>query len=154
MPRVLFVRTPGCPHCRRMEPEVAAARRRWGGRVVIEEVDATRRPELVAALGIRAAPTFVAVTADGRVAARATGATDARGLDTLADAARGGRPGPTVPRVLALTRLVSGLVLTGAGVGLGGIVLTLLGVALVVWGGVSLVPRRPAAAHTPGYLPR
>ena len=134
---VLFVSAPGCASCRAVRARIADLDDRVGVRIV--EVAAPDDPATVASLGIRAAPTLIALH-EGVEVARRTGAASEAVIAALQEAALNGSPpshvwppGPSV----ALRSLVA-VLLVVVGVVARTPSLLVIGAAIAIWAVVPL----------------
>jgi thioredoxin 1 len=86
LPVFIDVTAEWCPPCKLAAPVVVDLARRHAGQLKVVVIDGEEAPELVATLGVRGFPTFVAMWR-GQVVGRQAGFGGKRGLEQLADAA-------------------------------------------------------------------
>lgn len=88
VPVLVDVSATWCAPCRAARPVVEALAREHQGKIKVVEVDGDESPELVARLGVRGFPTFLAI-ANGQVIDRRAGFGGRRPLEELARALLG-----------------------------------------------------------------
>jgi thioredoxin 2 len=86
VPVVVDYWAPWCGPCRMVAPELQKVAERQAGRVLVVKVNTEALPELGARFGIRSIPTL-AVFAQGREAARTSGARPAADIEAFIDQA-------------------------------------------------------------------
>lgn len=84
LPVLIDVSADWCPPCKAAAPVVHEIAERHAGRIKVVMIDGNQSPDLVATLGVRGFPTFIAVVG-GQVIARQAGFGGRRGLEQLRD---------------------------------------------------------------------
>ena len=138
-PTVIEVFTPGCPNCRAMEPDLQATAADFADEVQLVQIDGAETPDLMAELGVRAAPTLIGV-GGGVELFRSTGRRSRAELTDLFTTAQAQRQRGTIQmsRADRALRLLVGLVLVGFGLASGpSWVLVTIGMAILAWVGVD-----------------
>lgn len=110
---VVAVTAPHCPACAAMAPTLAECRSEFAATVDVVELDASRDTDGAAALGVRATPTFIAMS-DGREVGRIVGRVSAAELTRLFDGSAGDAVGQRISTGDRVTRLMAAGVV-GAG---------------------------------------
>jgi len=82
-PVLIEVSAPWCPPCRAAAPIMRELAERYRGSLKVVEVDGEESPELVARLGVRGFPTFVAVVG-GQIVKTLAGFSGRSALEKLA----------------------------------------------------------------------
>ncbi len=83
LPVLIDVSASWCAPCKAARPVVEALAREHRGKIKVVELDGDESPELVARLGVRGFPTFIAMT-NGQVVDRKAGFGGRRPLEELA----------------------------------------------------------------------
>lgn len=130
---VLVITTPWCHHCKAMQPELQRLAEVHGSSMRVEQIDASVEPDRVSGLGVMATPTVI-MRVDGTERSRLTGRVSTHDLDTFFSSTGTHRPFPTD----GIARSAAAIALLGLGVVVGSPVLTVVGVALGVWAGVTM----------------
>jgi thioredoxin 1 len=84
LPVLIDVWADWCPPCKAAAPVIAELAARHAGRLKVVAIDGGDSPDLVAQLGVRGFPTFLAVRG-GTIVARQAGFGGRRGLEALAE---------------------------------------------------------------------
>jgi thioredoxin len=84
LPVLIDVTAEWCAPCKAAAPIVAELAERHAGRLKVVVIDGGEAPELVATLGVRGFPTFLAIR-NGEIVARQAGFGGRRGLETLVE---------------------------------------------------------------------
>lgn len=82
-PVLVDVSATWCPPCRAAHPVVAELARAYSGRLKVVEINGEEAPDLVARLGVRGFPTFLAMVR-GVIVQRSAGFSGRRSLEELA----------------------------------------------------------------------
>ena len=135
---VVMATAPWCGSCRALTPVVEQVAATTGTRVVRARVDADE--DLVDQLGVRSLPTLIAMR-DGREVGRLVGLQTTDAVRSLFTVAGGTGEGVTrrTPTTLVMARALAGGVVLTAGLVLGSIPLTALGILGALWalGGIA-----------------
>lgn len=83
LPVLVDVSAPWCAPCRAAHPVVAELARSYAGRLKVVEIDGADSPDLVASLGVRGFPTFLAMVR-GEIVDRRAGFGGRKALEELA----------------------------------------------------------------------
>lgn len=83
LPVLIDVTAEWCPPCKLAAPVIAELAERHAGRLKVVVIDGEEAADLVATLGVRGFPTFLAIR-DGEIVARQAGFGGKRGLEALA----------------------------------------------------------------------
>jgi len=84
LPVFVDVTAEWCPPCKAAAPVVHELAARHAGKIKVVVIDGEEAPDLVATLGIRGFPTFLAIR-NGEIVARQAGFGGRRGLESLVE---------------------------------------------------------------------